>query len=50
MRLAFESAGVSKKNSLGRETGFQDKTQGTLFFDVCRILKAKRPKVFFLKM
>lgn len=50
MRLAFESAGVSKKNSLGRETGFQDKTQGTLFFDVCRILKSKRPKAFCLKM
>lgn len=49
MRLAFESAGVSKKNSLGRETGFQDKTQGTLFFDVCRILKAKRPKAFLLE-
>lgn len=49
MRLAFESAGVSKKNSLGRETGFQDKTQGTLFFDVCRILKAKRSKAFLLE-
>ena len=49
MRLAFESAGVSKKNSLGRETGFQDKTQGTLFFDVCRILKSKRPKAFLLE-
>lgn len=45
----FSIAGVSKKNSLGRETGFQDKTQGTLFFDVCRILKAKRPKAFFLE-
>ena len=39
----FSIAGVSKKNSLGRATGFEDKTQGTLFFDVCRILKAKRP-------
>ena len=37
----FSIAGVSKKNSLGRATGFEDKTQGTLFFDVCRILKAK---------
>ena len=45
----FSIAGVSKKNSLGRETGFQDKTQGTLFFDVCRILKAKRPKAFLLE-
>lgn len=45
----FSIAGVSKKNSLGRETGFQDKTQGTLFFDICRILEAKRPKAFLLE-
>lgn len=45
----FSIAGVSKKNSLGRATGFQDKTQGTLFFDVCRILNAKRPKAFMLE-
>lgn len=45
----FSIAGVSKKNSLGRATGFQDKTQGTLFFDVCRILEAKRPKAFLLE-
>ena len=30
----FSIAGVSKKNSLGKATGFEDKTQGTLFFDV----------------
>ena len=45
----FSIAGVSKKQSLGRETGFEDKTQGTLFFDVCRILKVKRPKAFMLE-
>ena len=45
----FSIAGVSKKNSLGRATGFEDKTQGTLFFDVCRILKAKRPNAFMLE-
>ncbi|MEY8381306.1 DNA (cytosine-5-)-methyltransferase [Ileibacterium valens] len=45
----FSIAGVSKKNSLGQATGFEDKTQGTLFFDVCRILKAKRPKAFLLE-
>ncbi len=45
----FSIAGVSKKNSLGRKTGFEDKTQGTLFFDVCRILKEKRPKAFMLE-
>jgi len=45
----FSIAGVSKKNSMGRATGFQDKTQGTLFFDVCRVIKAKRPKAIFLE-
>lgn len=45
----FSVAGVSKKRSLGRATGFEDETQGTLFFDVCRILAAKRPKAFFLE-
>ena len=45
----FSIAGVSKKNSMGRATGFADKTQGTLFFDVCRILKEQRPKAFMLE-
>ncbi len=45
----FSIAGVSKKQSLGKATGFEDKTQGTLFFDVCRVLKAKRPKMFLLE-
>lgn len=45
----FSIAGVSKKQSLGRATGFEDKTQGTLFFDVCRILNEKRPKAFMLE-
>lgn len=45
----FSIAGVSKKNSLGRATGFEDKTQGTLFFDICRILKERRPKAFMLE-
>lgn len=45
----FSIAGVSKKQSLGRATGFEDKTQGTLFFDVCRILKEKKPKAFMLE-
>ena len=45
----FSIAGVSKKNSMGRATGFEDKTQGTLFFDVCRILKEKRPRAFMLE-
>jgi DNA (cytosine-5)-methyltransferase 1 len=45
----FSLAGVSKKNSMGRKHGFEDETQGTLFFDIARILKAKRPKAFFLE-
>jgi DNA (cytosine-5)-methyltransferase 1 len=45
----FSLAGVSKKNSLGRKHGFECDTQGTLFFDVARILKAKRPTAFLLE-
>ncbi len=45
----FSIAGVSKKNSLGRATGFLDKTQGTLFFDVVRIINEKRPRAFLLE-
>lgn len=45
----FSIAGVAKKNSLGRPTGFKDKTQGTLFFDVAEILKRYRPKAFYLE-
>lgn len=45
----FSIAGVSKKNSLGRPTGFHDKTQGTLFFDVADILNRLRPKAFYLE-
>jgi DNA (cytosine-5)-methyltransferase 1 len=45
----FSIAGVSKKNSLGRAHGFECNTQGTLFFDVARILAAKRPKAFVLE-
>lgn len=45
----FSIAGVSKKNSLGRKHGFLDETQGTLFFDVARIIEAKRPKAFMLE-
>lgn len=45
----FSIAGVSKKNALGRAHGFKDETQGTLFFDILRILEAKRPKAFMLE-
>ena len=45
----FSIAGVSKKLSLGREHGFKDATQGTLFFDIARILDVKKPKAFMLE-
>lgn len=45
----FSLAGVSKKKSLGRQHGFKDPTQGTLFFDIKRILRVKRPVAFFLE-
>ena len=45
----FSLAGVSKKNSLGRAHGFLDETQGTLFFDIARIIKEKKPKAFLLE-
>lgn len=45
----FSIAGVSKKNALGRAHGFDDETQGTLFFDVLRILKHHKPEAFLLE-
>lgn len=45
----FSIAGVSKKNSLGRQHGFEDETQGTLFFDVARIISHHRPAAFMLE-
>ena len=45
----FSIAGVSKKNALGRKHGFECETQGTLFFDVARIIAEKRPKAFLLE-
>mgnify|MGYP001057616277 CR=1 FL=1 len=45
----FSIAGVSKKNALGRPHGFECITQGTLFFDVARIIAAKKPKAFMLE-
>ncbi len=45
----FSIAGVSKKNALGRAHGFHDETQGTLFFDVARIIETKRPRAFLLE-
>jgi DNA (cytosine-5)-methyltransferase 1 len=45
----FSIAGVSKKNALKRPHGFECETQGTLFFEVERIIAAHRPKAFLLE-
>ncbi|SDI03934.1 DNA (cytosine-5)-methyltransferase 1 [Paraburkholderia steynii] len=45
----FSIAGVSKKNALGRPHGFECATQGTLFFDVARIIATRRPAAFLLE-
>lgn len=45
----FSIAGVSKKNSLGRPHGFECETQGTLFFDIERILDFHQPAAFLLE-
>lgn len=45
----FSIAGVSRRNSLGRLHGFRCATQGTLFFDVARLIEHHRPKAFLLE-
>jgi DNA (cytosine-5)-methyltransferase 1 len=45
----FSLAGISARNSLNTAHGFACETQGTLFFDVVRIINAKKPKVVFLE-
>ena len=45
----FSIAGVSKKNALGKAHGFACETQGTLFFDVARVIAEKRPRAFLLE-
>ena len=45
----FSIAGVSKKNALNRPHGFACETQGTLFFEIERIIRHHRPKVFLLE-
>ena len=45
----FSIAGVSKKNALNRPHGFLCEAQGTLFFDVARIIEHHRPKAFLLE-
>ncbi len=45
----FSLAGVSKKNALGRPHGFLCDTQGTLFYDVAKIIDHHRPAAFLLE-
>ena len=45
----FAIAGVSKKISLGRKHGFQDESQGNMFFEIVRILKHHQPPLVFLE-
>ncbi|HEX3665815.1 MAG TPA: DNA (cytosine-5-)-methyltransferase [Rhizomicrobium sp.] len=45
----FSIAGVSKKNALNRPHGFDCETQGTLFFEVERIIAHHRPRAFLLE-
>ncbi len=45
----FSIAGVSKKKSLGREHGFKDKTQGTLFFQLATLIEARQPEALLLE-
>ncbi|MCL4672509.1 MAG: DNA (cytosine-5-)-methyltransferase [Sphingomonadaceae bacterium] len=45
----FSIAGVSKKNALGRPHGFLCDTQGTLFYDLAKIVAYHRPRAFLLE-
>lgn len=45
----FSRAGVSARKSLGRSHGFACQIQGTLFFNIARIVRALRPKVLLLE-
>jgi DNA (cytosine-5)-methyltransferase 1 len=45
----FSIAGVSKHKALGNNHGFLHATQGTLFFDVARIISDCRPRAFLLE-
>ena len=45
----FSIAGVSKKNALKQPHGFRCEFQGTLFFDIARIISHHRPRAFLLE-
>ena len=46
---AFLNCRREQEERLGRRHGFECATQGTLFFDVARIIATKRPKAFLLE-
>lgn len=45
----FSIAGVSKKNALGKPHGFLCDTQGTLFYDLAKIINHHKPSAFLLE-
>ena len=45
----FSIAGVSKKNAIDRPHGFACQAQGTLFFDLARLIDHHRPAAFLLE-
>jgi len=45
----FSIAGVSKKLSLGKAHGFEDKEQGNLFFSLAEIIEFHQPAAFVLE-
>ena len=45
----FSRAGISNRNFLKRNHGFEDKDQGNLFFNILEILNKKKPKAFILE-
>lgn len=45
----FSIAGVTKNNALGKQHGLRHETQGTLFFQIARIIDECRPRAFLLE-
>lgn len=45
----FSLAGISARKHLGQDVGFNCEDQGTLFFDLVRIIRVKQPKAIILE-